>query len=45
MLPEFEDFTGEHSVKYLARRSEGGGGSMATASSTNLQKKGKGYNN
>ena len=27
-LPEFEDFAGEHSVKDLARRSEGGGGSM-----------------
>ena len=26
MLPEFEDFVGEHSVKDLARRSEGGGG-------------------
>ena len=26
MLPEFEDFAGEHSVKGLARRSEGGGG-------------------
>ena len=28
MLPEFEDFAGEHSVKGLSRRSEGGGGSM-----------------
>ena len=28
MLPEFEDFAREHSVKGLARRSEGGGGSM-----------------
>ena len=27
-LPEIEDFAGEHSVKDLARRSEGGGGSM-----------------
>ena len=27
MLPEFEDSAGEHSVKDLARRSEGGGGS------------------
>ena len=26
MLPELEDFAGEHSVKDLARRSEGGGG-------------------
>ena len=26
MLPEFEDFAREHSVKDLARRSEGGGG-------------------
>ena len=26
MLPEFEDFAGEHLVKDLARRSEGGGG-------------------
>ena len=29
MLPEFEDFTVEHSVKDSARRSEGGGGSMS----------------
>ena len=26
MLPEFKDFAGEHSVKDLARRSEGGTG-------------------
>ena len=26
MLPEFEDFAREHSVKGSARRSEGGGG-------------------
>ena len=28
VLPEFEDFAGEHSDKDSARRSEGGGGSM-----------------
>ena len=32
MLPEFEDFAGEHSGKDSARRSEGGGGFMGFAS-------------
>ena len=31
MLLDFEDFSGEHSVKELARRSEGGGGLLAIA--------------